>query len=65
MKIAIHVHDMGAAVNLGTPVTTETAVVEIPDEKLPKIAKQYLAQIERNKKGGMNYLSITFSLFTE
>jgi hypothetical protein len=56
---------MGACVNLGTPVTTETSVVEIPDESLPKIAKQYIAEIERNKNGGINYLSITFSLLRE
>jgi len=65
VKIAIHIHDMGACVNLGTPVTTETSVVEIPDESLPKIAKQYIAEIERNKNGGINYLSITFSLLRE
>jgi len=65
MKIAIHVHDMGAAINMGTPVTCKTSVVEIPDDKLPKNAKEFLAEIERNKNGGMQYLHLSFSLFTE
>ena len=67
MKIAVTISDVGAAVHMGGVVSHETALINIPDENIPDILKQYFTNIEKAKKrqNMVNYQDVMFSLFKE
>lgn len=66
MKLAIHIHDFGAAVHIGVPTETMTAIMDIPNDQLPQIVRNYLVkELERKKIGDVNYVSISFSRVEE
>ena len=71
MKIAVTVTDAGMAVNIGGPVESTTAIIELHDDQIAPLVRRYLndrkAAQERATKNERGYLyaSISFSLVDE
>lgn len=67
MKIAVTISDVGAAVNVGGVVSVETAIIELTEDQIPNILKQYFDNIEKCKQNKFlsNYQNVMFSLFVE
>ena len=71
MKIAVTVTDAGMAANIGGPVESATAIIDVHDDQLPPLVRRYLndrkAAQERAAKNERGYLyaSISFSLVDE
>lgn len=72
MKIAVTITDAGMALNVGGPVSQETAIIEIPDENLPYILRKYLQHrdqaivaAERAQLPPHLYATCSFSLVDE
>jgi len=58
MKIVATLHHEGAACHIpGAPVTTSSAIIDIPEDNIPPLVRKYLS----NPK----WTSITFSLLDE
>jgi hypothetical protein len=64
MKIVVTVCDAAQAVHVGGKVENRSDVIEIPDDALPKIVKDYLF-FKEWEKGGPDrcaYQTLTFSI---
>lgn len=73
MKIAVTITDAGMALNVGGPVESETAFIEMTDDQIPRILRDHLAARKRIRetvkdgRANVPYLcqSVTFSLVSE
>ena len=68
MKLVCTVTDVGAAVHAGGAPESSSAIIEIPDEQLPRIVKQYFEKVRwanENPKSRSNYSQLSFSILQE
>lgn len=66
MKIVVTVHDCGMASNVGGSVESQSAVIEIPQDRVPAIVREYFDAVRlANDRKGPSYLGISFSLLSE
>lgn len=72
MKIVATVSDGNLALHLGLSVEHESAIIEIPDDKIPAIVKRYFNNIqwakEQQEKGNKSAScceTLSFSLLSE
>jgi hypothetical protein len=49
MKIAVTITDAGMACNVGGPVESETAIIELRDDQIPRILRMHLEGRKRVK----------------
>jgi hypothetical protein len=47
MKIAVTITDAGMAVNVGGPVESETAIIELRDDQIPRVLRRHLEDRKR------------------
>jgi hypothetical protein len=47
MKIAVTITDAGMAINIGGPVESETAIIELRDDQIPRVLKRHLEDRRR------------------
>lgn len=50
MKIAITITDAGMAVNVGGPVESETSIIELRDDQIPRVLRRHLEDRKRVKE---------------
>lgn len=47
MKIAVTITDAGMAINVGGPAESETAIIELRDDQVPRILRQHMDERKR------------------
>jgi len=50
MKIAVTITDAGMACNVGGPVESETAIIELRDDQIPRVLRRHLEERKRIKE---------------
>jgi len=66
MKIVFTETDGSGAYHIGIDVERKSAILEIPDEQLPHLAKRFFDERKRIKKsGGWDYSSLSISWVEE
>ncbi len=67
MKLAFTVSNTGHAANIGGEVERNTAIIEIANDQVPKLVRQYIEskQLEDGTKGKWSWLQLSISLVEE
>jgi len=67
MKIVVTITDAAGVVHAGATIESRSAILEIPNDKLPTIVKQYLENKvwAKQKEGRYTYEYMTFSILDE
>jgi hypothetical protein len=68
MKIVATVTDCGDMIHTGAPLTAKSSIINIPDECVPEIVRDYfknLAWMREDMEHRSSYRSLSFSLFVE
>jgi hypothetical protein len=68
MKLVCTITDVGAVVHAGGSAEAISAIIEIPEEQLPRVVKQYLEAVKRagvDPHRNPNYCQISFSILQE
>ena len=65
MTIIVTIADATHAVHAGGEVERKSASIEIPDDAVPAILREYFELKAKEKSGNWCYLSASFSLLSE
>jgi hypothetical protein len=67
MKIVVTVTDVGEAIHCGGDVVRKSAIIEIPEDQVPSIVKNYFKNKRwaKERPNRFTYQTLSFSLLEE